>query len=55
MTCSTIYYTNFEFFGIGTFWKQALQMCLSVAENHLCWKSIVQEILKIGHSKHQGT
>jgi hypothetical protein len=24
MTCSTIYYINSEFFGFGTFWKQAL-------------------------------
>jgi hypothetical protein len=26
MTCSTIYYINFEFFGFGTFWKQALHI-----------------------------
>jgi hypothetical protein len=26
MTCSAIYYMNFEFFGFGTFWKQALQL-----------------------------
>jgi hypothetical protein len=29
MTCSTIYYIDFEFFGFGTFWKQALQLCCS--------------------------
>jgi hypothetical protein len=32
MTCSTIYYINFEFFGFGTFWKQALQLCLLIPE-----------------------
>jgi hypothetical protein len=30
MTCSTIYYINFEFFGFGTFWKQALHLCCEV-------------------------
>jgi hypothetical protein len=30
MTCSTIYYINFEFFGFGTFWKQAIHLCAAV-------------------------
>jgi hypothetical protein len=33
MTCSAIYYINFEFFGFGTFWKQALQLSCSVLRN----------------------